>query len=254
MRSVELYFPAREGRGLGCLLPQLSNHGLSALESMLVYDPENRACTAKLLEHRYFADFRGREVPRQTRSTVSTSNISRDRSQRQNPMVLNYLSSERNCRLRLLNACQSEIRRNGTEKNGGGAARMVESTPNANRDQMQKRQCVPAQIDGLEGIRRTQLGRYFLRRRARPHDQQQRLKETKYQQLPPQLRDDYSENTINKKQTCKRHCNIGKCHCRRDEVMANPSDLRSTKKFRQADYLNENFKAKMHQREERHSW
>ena len=57
-RNSVFYFPAREGRGLGCLLPRLSEPGLELLASMLVYDPENRAAARKLLEHRYFVDLR----------------------------------------------------------------------------------------------------------------------------------------------------------------------------------------------------
>lgn len=49
-------FPYRVPKPLESIIPDLNEHGLDLIKSMLMFDPHRRLTAAQALRHRYFAE------------------------------------------------------------------------------------------------------------------------------------------------------------------------------------------------------
>nr|CAD7575654.1 unnamed protein product [Timema californicum] len=95
----DCHFPIRAGTGLTCLLANVSEAGREILQQMLIYDPDTRAHSRRLLEHRYFNDLR--ELEKSPRHRCWATNTSTQPPQlRRNPALTSVSLADRRKRVK----------------------------------------------------------------------------------------------------------------------------------------------------------
>uniref|UniRef100_A0A0A9X7K2 MAPK/MAK/MRK overlapping kinase n=1 Tax=Lygus hesperus TaxID=30085 RepID=A0A0A9X7K2_LYGHE len=94
-------FATKQGTGLNTLIPFITEAGRDVLKQMLVYDPDQRINIRRLIDHRYFQDYKDLEAF-QKGLALSSSSVSmvdgsgtRVNHTWKNPALLSYLTSER---------------------------------------------------------------------------------------------------------------------------------------------------------------
>nr|CAD7454907.1 unnamed protein product [Timema tahoe] len=87
------------GNGLNCQLANVSEAGREILQQMLIYDPDTRAHSRRLLEHRYFNDLRELESSPRHRS-CATNTSAQPLQLRRNPALTSVLLADRRQRVK----------------------------------------------------------------------------------------------------------------------------------------------------------
>ncbi|KAF6204844.1 hypothetical protein GE061_019007 [Apolygus lucorum] len=94
-------FATKQGTGLNTLIPFITEAGRDVLKQMLVYDPDQRINIRRLMDHRYFQDYKDLEAFQKGLALSSSSLSMVDASGTRvnhtwkNPALLSYLMSER---------------------------------------------------------------------------------------------------------------------------------------------------------------
>lgn len=79
--NVDFEFPKKKAQGFHNLVPMLSEYGVDILKKTLVYHPDTRISTKKLLEHIYFDDIRGKSrAVYAANRLIATTSLDSDKS------------------------------------------------------------------------------------------------------------------------------------------------------------------------------
>ncbi|XP_014251016.1 MAPK/MAK/MRK overlapping kinase-like isoform X2 [Cimex lectularius] len=112
-RNSSVCFPAKQGTGLHQLMPFISETGRDIFKHMIVYDPDVRINVRRLMDHKYFAEFRDNEMFQAPSVSQSQQPENGAKANWRNPALLSYLTLEKRRRPKIrnkrINAKHSEV-------------------------------------------------------------------------------------------------------------------------------------------------